>query len=103
MVSYGKIERQTTKLGVGGSNPSGRASLRDIPCESHGIHTATVPWKPGTCAADFGPIGLRIWGSGVRIFSCAPTSHLKTSQKLRRDRGAPIGFSAQKSNIRPTA
>ena len=27
-------------LGVGSSNLSGRASLRDIPCESHGIHTA---------------------------------------------------------------
>jgi hypothetical protein len=36
-------KHQTTNLGVGGSNPSGRASLRDIPCESHGIHTATVP------------------------------------------------------------
>src|SRR6202790_2555690 len=34
---------QTTNLGVGGSNPSGRASLRDIPCESHGIHTAILP------------------------------------------------------------
>jgi hypothetical protein len=26
--------------------------LRDVPCESHGIHTASVPWKPGRCAAD---------------------------------------------------
>jgi hypothetical protein len=56
-------KQQTTNLGVGGSNPSGRASLRDIPCESHGIHTATVPWKPGTCAADFEPIGLGVGGS----------------------------------------
>jgi hypothetical protein len=32
-------EHQTTNLGVGSSNLSGRASLRDIPCESHGIHT----------------------------------------------------------------
>ena len=31
---------QPTNLGVSGSNPFGRASLRDIPCESHGIHTA---------------------------------------------------------------
>jgi hypothetical protein len=30
---------QTTNLGVRSSNLSGRARLRDIPCESHGIHT----------------------------------------------------------------
>ena len=30
-------------LGVRSSNLFGRASLRDIPCESHGIHTATYP------------------------------------------------------------
>ena len=31
---------QTTNLGVGSSNLFGRASLRDIPCQSHGIHMA---------------------------------------------------------------
>jgi hypothetical protein len=33
-------EHQTTNLGVGSSNLSRRASLRDVPCEPHGIHTA---------------------------------------------------------------
>jgi hypothetical protein len=32
-------EHQTTNLGVGSSNLSGRANLRDIPCESHGKAT----------------------------------------------------------------
>src|ERR1019366_1421788 len=47
----GRHSLQTKNLGVGSSNLYGRASLCDIPCESHGIHTANVPWKPGTCAA----------------------------------------------------
>ena len=31
---------QTTNLGVRSSNLFGRAIFRDIPCDSHGIHTA---------------------------------------------------------------
>jgi hypothetical protein len=34
------VEPQNKNLEVGSSNLSGRASFRDIPCESHGIHTA---------------------------------------------------------------
>src|ERR1019366_7005882 len=41
MQTRSSAEHQTTNLGVSGSNPFGRAIFRDIPCDSHGIHTAT--------------------------------------------------------------
>src|ERR1039458_7803180 len=47
---------QPTNLGVSGSNPFGRASLRDIPCESHGIHTATFAYPASSlrlCRIEF--------------------------------------------------
>jgi hypothetical protein len=52
------IEHQTTNLGVRSSNPFGRASFRQFPCESHGIHTASDPGnrehvRPTSSRSDF--------------------------------------------------
>jgi hypothetical protein len=65
---------QTTNLGVGSSNLSGRASFEDIPCEiarhSHGNRTV----EAGKTRGRFGP-GL----NSLKAFSCPHcASYLKT-------------------------
>jgi hypothetical protein len=57
------VEPQTTNLGVRSSNLFGRASFRQFPCESHGIHTASDPGN----REHVGPISCRSdCESGVR-------------------------------------
>ena len=52
----------------------------------------TVTWKPGTCVADFEPVGLRFWGSGVRISPGAPFPYLDSIPERLVSVLVPIAF-----------
>jgi hypothetical protein len=49
-------------LGVWSSNLSGRTSLRDFPCESHGIHTAI-----NSCSIKYALARALRWESSVTL------------------------------------